>query len=171
MGTGSGVIPICLCLEVQGLQATGIDVSPEALDVARSNSVRHQVVDQTHWVEGDFLEDDLPRMFEEHLSPCSLVTANPPYVEEEEYRNLSPQLRDYEPAVALQSPRSRNDVYTRLAVLAGQLLAPGGMFLMEMSEFGLGDLPEFTSLGPFASVQKKEDHRGVPRILQARKKE
>ena len=93
VGTGSGCIAISLAREIPGARVIATDVSKHALDVARRNAVRHNVADRITFVETSFLDG-----IEEG---ADIIVSNPPYVPSVSKRGLTPEVRDYEPAVAL----------------------------------------------------------------------
>jgi len=104
VGTGSGILAICLAAELPQSQVTATDVSPAALDVARANAAMHQVQDRIRFLETDILET-LPAG-----ATFDFVVSNPPYVSEEEYADLDRTVRDFEPRLALVAGPSGAEV-------------------------------------------------------------
>ena len=103
VGTGSGAIALAIAQERQGVRVTGIDNSPDAIDVARENAERHGL-------DVEFMIADLIVG-----GPYDLIVSNPPYVRESEWSGLAPEITLYEPREALlggpgrpgRDPRSR----------------------------------------------------------------
>ena len=126
MCCGSGVIAVVLARELS-LQVTAADCSPEALAVARKNSIRHGV---DHLVS--LLQTDLFHGFRTSR-PFFLIVANPPYVKHAEIiSNLEPEVSRYEPLLALDGGASGLEVIERMVQRLGDVLAYGGDFFMEI---------------------------------------
>jgi len=128
IGTGSGAIAIALLKHLPRSRVTAVDISPAALEVARSNAQRHGVESaRLQFVEGDLLE----------WCPADLqfdmIVSNPPYVSPEEYQNLSKSVRDYEPRSALISEPEGGSVIARLVHQASHRIRPGGYLIFEFS--------------------------------------
>lgn len=95
VGTGSGCIAIALAREIPGARLIATDVSAEALAVARRNAARHGVLDRITFVRTSFLDGIGGKV--------DVIVSNPPYVPSVSERGLTPEVRDYEPRVAVFS--------------------------------------------------------------------
>lgn len=142
VGTGSGAIAISLAHAVPHLHVHAVDVSEEALDVARKNAALNGVT--VDWQKSDLLSG-----FKTD-KPLDLITANLPYIPEAELQCLDPGVRDYEPRLALVAAGDGLDLYRDLLVQAQDFLAPGGRILLEIdprqSEAARGITQGFTDL-------------------------
>ncbi|HEX4144087.1 MAG TPA: peptide chain release factor N(5)-glutamine methyltransferase [Pirellulales bacterium] len=127
VGTGSGIIAICAAKYLPAARVTAIDVSPQALAVARANAEDLKVAERIELVEGDLL-GDLPAE-----KRFDFIVSNPPYVSQAEYEALAPDVKQFEPRGALVAGPSGTEVIERLIPQARQRLAPGGMLLIEIS--------------------------------------
>ena len=127
VGTGSGCIAIALALESPGARVIATDVSPHALQVARRNAERHQVADRVRFVETSFLDgiDEI----------ADIIVSNPPYVPSIAQPALTPEVRDYEPPVAVFGGEDGMDGLRSVVEGAVARLTPGGWLVME---FGCG---------------------------------
>ena len=158
VGTGSGILPITLALEIPGARTVGTDVSPGALAVASGNARRYGVSDRTR-----FLGADLAHGVD--LSRFDLVVSNPPYIDAGDAPSLSPEVVNFEPHVALFGPGSGDSVLARLFALLGSGLRPG---IRAIVEIGFGQLDaarhhaEASGLR-FAGV--RHDYAGIPRVV------
>ena len=121
VGTGSGAIALALADEVPGVRVTAIDVSPDALALARENVARTGLAIEL--VEHD-LRSGLPG------GPYDLVVSNPPYVEPLDLETLMPDVRDYEPHIALVGIGATEAV----ARAALEALRPGGWLVLEIGD-------------------------------------
>jgi release factor glutamine methyltransferase len=110
VGTGSGAIAVTLALELPAARITAIDISEEALDVARENAVRHGVDGRIRWVCGEYLAPLL-----EEQDSADVLVSNPPYIPTEEISRLQKEVRDYEPRLALDGGSDGLDPYREMA--------------------------------------------------------
>lgn len=152
IGTGSGCIAIALKKAAPNWQVTGLDISHEALDVAKENAERNNVA--IHWQQADI------------LSLCSLpmvdiIVSNPPYICEKEKVDMQARVLDYEPARALFVPD--NDpllFYRKIASLKG---AP--ILFFEINEaYGEQVCSMLRTIG-YTNVELKKDMYGKTRMV------
>lgn len=164
MGTGSGVIPIVLALELPQAFVCTLDISYAAQVVARKNAARHNVLDRVSFISSDWLAGI-------RRTPLfDLVVTNPPYVARESFAGLQPEVSLFEPRLALDGGQGGGEVIARFAGDVAAVLKPGGRFFMEIgadqSHFVM-DL--FSSFPEFDGLTVYEDYAGLPRIFHARR--
>ena len=162
VGTGSGCIGISLAREIPGARVIASDVSKHALDVARRNATRHNVADRITFVETSFLDG-----IEEGVD---IIVSNPPYVPSVSRRGLTPEVRDYEPSVALFGGEDGLDGLRSVLEGAVAKLAPGGHLVME---FGCGQDDGVTDLvrgvDGLDVVKIRHDLQDIPRTVVCRR--
>ncbi|MEK0424740.1 MAG: Release factor glutamine methyltransferase, partial [Planctomycetota bacterium] len=128
--TGSGCIAITIAKECQRMNVPAsviaIDLSPEALEIAKQNLELHQVQDRVEMIQADLLEA-IPD------ESCDFILSNPPYVSEEEYSKLDKSVRNYEPKMALVAGNSGTEIIQRLVDQAALKLKPSGWLIFEHS--------------------------------------
>jgi release factor glutamine methyltransferase len=124
LGTGSGCIAVTLAAEMRLLHLVATDASSDALDVARRNAVTHGVDERISFVEGDWATP-LTTTFD-------LVVSNPPYVTTEELEAAAPDVRDFEPPLALDGGRDGLDAYRALLTSLTGRLRSGATLLLEI---------------------------------------
>ena len=125
LGVGSGAILLAILAERPSGRGLGVDVSDEALAVARENAANLGLAGRTALLRGDWtrgLED----------AGFDLVVANPPYVRSAEIDRLAPEVRDHEPRLALDGGPDGLDAYRLLAPEILRVLKPGGRFAVEI---------------------------------------
>jgi len=124
LGTGSGALIVTLLAE--RAQATGlaVDISPAALHVAAQNAAKHGVSARLEFRESDWLA--------QVDGEFDLIICNPPYIDEAEWAELAPDVRDHEPKLALTPGRDGLQVYRALAGQLDAYLAPNGRVLFEI---------------------------------------
>lgn len=167
VGTGSGCVAVTLATILSGMRIFALDCSGDALTVARENAERHGVSDKITWKEGDLLEP---------LRECNLVGAvdaivsNPPYIADEVWSGLQPEVRDFEPRLALVAGQWGTEFHERLLHEAQQFLVPGGLLVMEL---GQGQAPHVRQVaeqaGGYTGLQTIKDEAGIERVMIARR--
>ena len=125
LGVGSGAILLAILAERPAARGLGIDVSEEALAVARDNAARLGLADRIALLRGDWSGGLAGSEFD-------LVVSNPPYIASPVIETLDPEVRDYEPRIALDGGPDGLDAYRRLAPEILRMLKPGGRFLVEI---------------------------------------
>ena len=159
IGTGSGVLLLALLKELPKATGVGTDISPAALAVARANAERCGLKDRCSFVtcniaegvDGDF----------------DLVVSNPPYVARGDIAALQPEVRDYEPTVALDGGPDGLDAYRAIAAQVPPLLRSSGRLVVEL---GAGQEAAVAALFTKAGVRvrtARPDLAGIPRALAA----
>jgi release factor glutamine methyltransferase len=157
VGTGTGAIALAIADERPGARVTAIDLSPDALALARENAERTGLSSRVELREHD-LTAGLPG------GPYDLVVSNPPYVEPEELNSLQPEVRDWEPREALVG----RGVPEAVAAAAREALRPGGALVLEVAEGTAGRISELlTGLG-FRDVKGTPDLSGRDRVVEGR---
>jgi release factor glutamine methyltransferase len=159
LGTGSGALLLALLKELPNAIGTGTDVSPAALEVARANAARCRLDSRCNFVVCDIATGV--------EGPFDLIVSNPPYIAHDEIATLAPEVRDYDPEVALDGGRDGLDAYRSIAGDAKRILAPGGRLFVEL---GAGQDEQvralFTKAGLIPGMPRK-DLAGIPRVLGA----
>lgn len=162
VGTGSGCLAVTLALEIDDVIVIACDVSAEALELARENARRLEA-------SVDFREGDGPRaLHRQGEPPFDLIVSNPPYVTPEEAADLPREVRDFEPALALFTPRGDPMHWVRRILdEAIGLLAPGGTLLVEL---GAGRSEAALRLAGERGLEARtlRDLAGIERILEVR---
>lgn len=161
VGTGSGCIAITLALEQPSIRVHAIDVSDQALTVARRNAQRLGAP-RIHFTTGHYL-GGAPR-------PIDLIVSNPPYVAATDRPAIAPEVKDYEPSVALfGGDDGLRDIRVLLAQTATALAHDGVLMLeigdrqAEVVEQEIGQMPAL------AVVEIRADLQGIPRVAVVRR--
>lgn len=163
--TGSGVIAVVLAREFAGAAVTAVDCSWQALQVARKNIVCHGLAERIDLVCADLLTSFRPGF-------CfDLIVTNPPYVLSGDLAGLEPEVRDWEPVLALSGGTAGIDSIERICWNAALYLQPGGWLFMEIgADIEAPVVKVFTECGQYRRVSVSDDWAGKPRVLQAKRK-
>jgi release factor glutamine methyltransferase len=160
LGTGTGVIAVCLARYLPLAQVTAVDISSAALELAKINATMHGVEDRIRFRESDW--------FDEVDGRFDLIAANPPYVETGALAGLAPEVREHEPRSALDGGADGLDALRTLAAEAPRHLAPQGMILLEVGTAQADAVVGLLRDAGAPSVEILEDLSGTERFVIAR---
>ena len=162
IGTGSGCIAISLAVNCPNAEVTAIDLSPAALDIARANADKHNVVNRIRFFCGDLFA---PLPADEQFD---LIASNPPYIASAEIETLSADVRLHEPRTALDGGPDGLDVIRRLIDDAPQHLASRGKLLIEISGEQADAVTQLlTANGGYDEITVLKDLAKQPRVVRA----
>lgn len=156
VGTGSGAIALALADEHPGARVVALDVSPEALSLARENLKRTGLGDRVELRRGDLVDGV--------RGPFDLVVSNPPYVRADELSGLQPEVRDWEPRVALVG----EGLAEAIAAGARRILRPGGALVLEVAENSAGRVASELERLAYEDVGITLDLAGRDRVVEGR---
>ncbi len=158
IGTGSGCIAVALAVYLPNSRGYATDLSPEALEVARENAIRHGVAHRLSFLEGDLCAP-LPESVD-------LLVANLPYVARSEWEGLDLSIREYEPIVALDGGSDGLEVIRRFLAQAPDYLRTGGAVFLEIGAGQGAAVVELArSAFPRAVVRLLKDAAGLDRVV------
>jgi len=159
IGTGSGALLLALLSELPNAVGTATDISAAALDVARANAERGGLAGRCTFIACD-IAAGAP-------SPFDLIVSNPPYVVHGEIASLAPEVRDYDPALALDGGADGLDAYRAIAAQARGLLAPGGKLIVELGAGQEATVRALFTKAGLTAAAVLNDLAGIPRALTA----
>lgn len=161
--TGSGCVAIAIAKHLEFAKIVAVDLSEQALEIAKSNVISHRLEERVELRLGDLLSSFEPESLD-------FVVSNPPYVSESEYLNLDRSVKNYEPKIALVSGESGMELIEKLALQSQDTLKPSGWFLCELSPMIADRSLEFMKgLGKWKNEALVKDLAGNKRILVAQK--
>jgi len=159
VGTGTGAIALALATHLPHAGIIACDISPAALEVARSNAAQHNLAQRITFVESDLLAQ-IPAE-----QPFDIIVSNPPYIPLTDAPTLAPEVRDHEPPTALFAGPDGLDLYRRLIPAAHSALKPNGLLALE---FGFGQRDALRDLlTGWNSVRFLNDYADIPRVALA----
>ena len=154
--TGSGCVIISIVALGQGLSGIGVDISDDALAVARENGNR-LVPGKVEFVAGD--------LFNGVSGKFSTIVSNPPYIRTDIIEELEPEVKDHEPRLALDGTADGLYFYRKIAAEAPQYLLDGGWLLVEIGYDQGRDVAELFKQAGFIDVQIVKDLAGNDRVV------
>lgn len=164
IGTGSGCIPITLKKKMPQAKISAIDVSPTALDIARTNAALNKT--KVSFILTDILEERLWSM----LASFDIIVSNPPYIPQDERKLMPKQVLNYEPDLALFVENEQPLIfYIKIGQFALQHLNKGGQLYYECNEFNAKEVVELLEKMGFSKVELEKDLEGKERMIRALK--
>ena len=159
VGTGSGVIALSLAARFPNADLHVVDLSADALALARENAKRLGLPDRIHFWQGHLL-DPIEGTFD-------LIVANLPYVAASEAAQLAPEVR-HDPPVALYGGAAGDELIRELIAAAPPHLQPGGTLALEIGIHQQDGLSDFLAAKNYHDICSKKDYAGTTRFLFAR---
>lgn len=160
IGTGSGCVAVALAKALPEAEVCSVDVSGEAIAVARGNAQRNGAT--VHFFQGSLFEPFAGRRFD-------MVVSNPPYIPQADLATLQQEVRGFEPLNALDGGADGLDFYRRISAQAPGHLNPGGWLLFEL---GAGQAPQVLGLlrerGFTEGTFTQADPAGIERVVGGR---
>ena len=157
MGTGTGAIAIALLANVNGLKATAVDISDDALKTASLNAENARVADRFSSLKSDW--------FSGFSGKFDMVISNPPYIPESEISTLATEVKKYDPLRALSGGKDGLQFYRKLAEECRPFLKPHGMIAVEIGKDQEKDVIGLFSENDFELKKTRKDLNGILRAL------
>ena len=163
LGVGSGAILLAILAERPNAKGLGVDVSEDALAVARDNAAHLGLAGRCALLRGDWADGLSDAGFD-------IVTANPPYIASEVIETLEPEVRVHEPRLALDGGADGLDAYRRLAPEILRVLKPGGRFAVEIGYDQKAAVEDLFRAAGAAGVTTQQDLAGLDRVVLGEKR-
>ena len=162
IGTGSGAIAVSLAKHLPSCRVIAVDISPAALAVAKENAVTHKVADRIDFVQGDLLS---PILAGHRLS---YLVSNPPYIDDDEWQAVEPNVKNYEPHLALRGGVDGLRYLRELIEKAPAYLQTPGQLVLEFASSQKKKMLQLAENNPgLTNAHVLADHEALPRILVA----
>lgn len=160
IGTGSGCIAVSILHEIQTSAAAALDISADALEIARKNAEKHNVENRLTLKQSDVFTALTDEKF-------GLIVSNPPYIPSNDIPGLQPEVRDFEPTVALTDGKNGLSIIEKIIIQSPEFLKPQGILLTEIGFNQSTAAENMFSSEIWQSVETLCDLRGIPRTLKA----
>ena len=157
LGTGTGCIAISLLAELPRAQAVAIDLSVDALAMARLNAVTHGVEDRLSLSAGSWFDPLEPG------ERFDVIVSNPPYIESGVIPTLMPEVKDHDPVLALDGGADGLDAYRIILAGARERLNPGGRLILEIGSTQGAAVSELARASGFVTIALEKDLAGLDR--------
>lgn len=160
IGTGSGNIAITLAKYLPNSSILSIDVDQNALDLAKKNVELNKISGNL-----DLLKIDLFKILESKIDTFDVIISNPPYISIKDYRNLEPELLNFEPKVALTDDNDGLSFYRFISENAKFLLNKGGEVFFEIGFQQSINVKNLLLNNSFKDIEVKKDYADIDRII------
>lgn len=160
LGTGTGCIVVSLVAALAEATGVGIDLAPEAIEIARGNAATAGVAGRTRFVAGDFSVAA--------GGDFDVVVSNPPYIESGAISGLDREVAAYDPHLALDGGPDGLDAYRRIVALAPEMLKVQGLLAFEVGLGQAGEVGRLMAEAGFAGIEVRRDLGGVERVVLGR---
>jgi release factor glutamine methyltransferase len=164
IGTGTGAIAIAIAANAPAARIVAVDVSKVSLEVVSENATRHRCEHRVVFREGDCFS-----ALDADGAPFDLIVSNPPYIARPEIAALEPEVRDFEPRLALEGGSDGMDFYRKIAAGLVRWLAPDGEAILEVGMGQAGAVAAMMRGAGCAAAERLRDLAGVDRVVRARR--
>lgn len=161
VGTGSGALAVALARELPEALVVAVDLSREALLLTRQNAARHDVTSRVLPVQSNLLTG--------LRTHADCIIANLPYVRHDEFPGLQPEVRDYEPRLALDGGEDGLEVIRHLAIQLREHLSPRGIAALEVGAGQAKAVANALADGRLVSIEVVTDYAGIERVVIGRR--
>ncbi len=162
IGVGSGAITVSLLKFMSNLKMDAVDISSDAIEVARQNASRHRVDDRLKLHVADLIHDKNQKY--------DFIVSNPPYIAEEEYFNLDKNVLLYEPKLALYADANGLDFYQRISKELFDNLKIGGKIFYEIGYNQAQSVVEILKDNKYSNITVVKDYGSKDRVVIAEKR-
>ncbi len=167
LGTGSGCIGLSIAHEIENSRWIGVDKSPAAINIAKSNAEALGLTERSRFIVSDVMDLALETITEVLGGRPDAIVANPPYIAVND-PDVDASVKRYEPQEALFSGEDGLDDIRSWAVKAAAFVRPGGLVIFEIGyQQGSAAREIFSSLGKFEDIQILKDYSGFDRFVRA----
>lgn len=168
VGTGSGIIAVSLANELDSIWISATDIASSIIAIARANAQLNRLDHKICFIVGDLFR---PLTIREETHQFDCILSNPPYLSDEEWNRAQPEIKKYEPEMALRAGPDGLSLYRALVPDAGRFLRKKGYLLLEIGQGQAGPLSHFiAATGIFESISTATDLSGIERVLIAQKR-
>ena len=160
IGTGSGNIIISLVKNIENSEGVSIDISEEAIEVAKENSLSQNLETKITFLKKDVLHEDL-----EILDKFDIIVSNPPYVSEDEYDTLQEEITNHEPKNAVTDFGNGLTFYETISEKAKYILQPKSKLYFEVGQNQAELVREILLNKNFTNIEIVKDYASIERII------
>lgn len=157
MGTGTGCVLLSLLHEYPQAKGVGVDYSERALLAARQNAVQLGVGERAEFLYSNW--------FEKLEGTFDIIVSNPPYIAANDIETLEPEVRRFDPRLALDGGKDGLDAYRVIVAEAGRFLKPGGFLAVEIGYQQAEAVADVFSQHGWTQIETKKDLQGIVRVV------
>jgi release factor glutamine methyltransferase len=159
IGSGSGCIPISICNECENVRATSVDISIEAISVAKQNAVTNKVDDRISFIQSNLFEKV------DNINNFELFISNPPYIKRNEIVSLMREVKDYEPIGALDGGEDGLYFYKQISKKVKELTNEKSYIFYEIGHDQSQEVKEILEYYGYTNINISKDLAGINRVV------
>lgn len=163
IGTGSGIIPICVAKKYENLIIDAVDICEKALANAKNNADLLQLGNRINFERVDILNGK-----HDYEKKYDLIVSNPPYVSKDDYRSLQREIIDFEPSLAVTDNNDGLTFYREIIKFSKKTLNSKGMLFFEVGQGQALQVEDLLINNGFVEVVKTKDYSQIDRVVQGR---
>jgi release factor glutamine methyltransferase len=160
IGVGSGNISLAILKNLPNSNVVAIDISEGALDIAHQNAEINSLQNRVEFRLFDIMNDTL-----NSLGKFDLIVSNPPYVSENDYESLEPELKIYEPKMALTDNSNGVSFYKHIIESSQLMFNKTGKLYFELGIDQAAQVQEYLEQNNFTNIKITKDYSGIDRII------
>jgi len=161
IGSGSGNIALALAKNLPNAEVVGIDVSEEAVELAKRNAELDELSSQVKFLKMDILDYDISKTKDKF----DIIVSNPPYVSDEEYQTLQKEIVEYEPLVAVTDNSDGFKFYEHITKISKTLLKEDGILFYEIGKGQAEKVINILEQNGFSDIKVKKDYAEIERVI------
>ena len=162
IGLGSGCISVSILKSSEHAEAVACDISKSALKIAKENAKSHGVEERLEIVRSDLFDELEKEEFD-------LIVANPPYIPGVDFETLQPEVRNFDPRIALTDEKDGLSIIEQIASDSPKWLKMEGLLLLEIGIDQSESVKKFFNVGFWESLDFVDDFQGIPRMVRAQR--
>ena len=159
LGTGSGCIVLSILKDCPNTKALAIDISKEALEIAKKNAISLEVDDRVEFLQGSWSDIDFA------TKKYDIIVSNPPYIPTKEIDTLTKEVKEYDPLLALDGGADGLECYRQIAKISYNLLKKDGYILLEVGYNQADIVNEIFKFNNFTPYKIIKDLSGINRCI------
>lgn len=159
IGVGSSCLVTTLLCEMKTASAKAVDISKDAINIAKKNSIKHKVDDRLEIIESDLFSNI------SSTESFDLIISNPPYIKSSDIDDLQKDVKDFEPIIALDGGDDGLDFYRKIAHQSPQYLKNEGSVIIEIGAGQEEEIIEIFAKNNFNFINAKKDLASIIRVL------
>lgn len=162
IGTGTGCIPITLCLENNKIIADSVDISEDAIEVAKKNALFHNVYEKTNFIKSD--------IYQNIKEQYNIIVSNPPYIPLKDKDSLQYEVKNFDPPTALFAKDDLGiDFYDRIIEDIHSYLLPNGYLCFEIGIHQCNEIEILLKQAKMRNIKVIKDYNNIERIIISQK--
>lgn len=160
IGSGSGNISIVLANKISQSIVMGIDISEEAIRIAEKNKKTLMEKDNLSFMKADVFNNDI-----KSLGKFDIIVSNPPYISLNDFNDLEPELKNYEPRISLTDESDGLSFYKKIISISKDILNINGRIYFEVGKDQYNFICELMLANGFSNISVTKDYAGIERIV------